>query len=91
MPRERVLLIASGTQAERMSALTRLAAGTHPVTAPRPGATPSSSPAGIIPGNDRPVFDMMADLLRAGVDLVPASPTAASTRAATRTGTSSGG
>src|SRR6185295_12377603 len=30
-PRERVLAIASGTQAERMSALTRLAAGTHPL------------------------------------------------------------
>jgi ribonuclease J len=69
MPRERVLLIASGTQAERMSALTRLAAGTHPVIRLDAGDTVILS-SRIIPGNDRPVFDMMADLLRGGVELV---------------------
>jgi ribonuclease J len=68
MPRERVLVLASGTQAERMSALTRLASGTHPVLRLDPGDTVILS-SRIIPGNDRPVFDMMADLLRAGVEL----------------------
>ncbi len=69
MARERVLVIASGTQAERMSALTRLAAGTHPALRLDAGDTVILS-SRIIPGNDRPVFDMMADLLRAGVELV---------------------
>ena len=69
MARERVLVIASGTQAERMSALTRLANGTHPVLRLDPGDTVILS-SRIIPGNDRPVFDMMADLLRAGVELI---------------------
>jgi ribonuclease J len=68
MPRERVLVIASGTQAERMSALTRLAAGTHPILRLDAGDTVILS-SRIIPGNDRPVFDMMGDLLRLGVDL----------------------
>ncbi len=69
MARERVLIIASGTQAERSSALTRLAAGTHPQLRLDAGDTVILS-SRIIPGNDRPVFDMMGDLLRAGVELV---------------------
>jgi ribonuclease J len=68
MARERVLVIATGTQAERMSALTRLAAGTHPMMRLDAGDTVILS-SRIIPGNDRPVFDMMADLLRLGVEL----------------------
>jgi ribonuclease J len=69
MPRERVLVVASGTQAERMSTLTRLAAGTHPALRLDEGDTVILS-SRIIPGNDRPVFDMMADFLRLGVKLV---------------------
>jgi ribonuclease J len=68
MPRERLLCLASGTQAERSSALTRLAAGTHPQLRLDAGDTVILS-SRIIPGNDRPVFDMMADLYRLGVDL----------------------
>ncbi len=69
MPRERVLVVAGGTQAERGSALPRLAAGTHHLLRVDPGNTVILS-SRIIPGNDRPVFDMMGDFLRAGVDLV---------------------
>lgn len=69
VPRERLLVIASGTQAERMSALTRMAAGTHPMLRLDEGDTVILS-SRIIPGNDRPVFDMMGDLLRLGVHLV---------------------
>ena len=68
LPRERVLCIASGTQAERMSALVKLAAGTHPVLRLDPGDVVILS-SRIIPGNDRPVFDLMGELLRFGVDL----------------------
>jgi len=68
MPRDRVLIIASGTQAERMSALVRLAAGTHPLLRLDPGDVVVLS-SRIIPGNDRPVFEMMGDFLRMGIDL----------------------
>lgn len=69
MPREKVLVLAGGTQAERGSALTRLAAGTHNTLRLEAGDTVILS-SRIIPGNDRAVFDMMGDLLRLGVDLV---------------------
>lgn len=68
LPRERVLCVASGTQAERMSALVKLAAGTHPVLRLDPGDVVILS-SRIIPGNDRPVFDLMGELLRFGIDL----------------------
>jgi ribonuclease J len=68
MPRERVLIIASGTQAERAAALARLASGTHATLRLDPGDTVILS-SRIIPGNDRPVFDLMASFLRLGVEL----------------------
>lgn len=69
MPRERVLFIASGTQAERAAALNRLASGTHSTLRLDAGDTVILS-SRIIPGNDRAVFDLMASFLRLGVDLV---------------------
>lgn len=69
IPRDRLLVVASGTQAERGSALTRLAAGTHPMIRLDAGDTVILS-SRIIPGNDRPVFDMMGDLLRIGVEVI---------------------
>lgn len=69
MPRERLLLVASGTQAERMSTLTRLSTGTHQLLRLDEGDVVVLS-SRIIPGNDRPVFDMMANFLRLGVQLV---------------------
>lgn len=68
LPRERMLCIASGTQAERSSALVKLAAGTHPLLRLDPGDVVVLS-SRIIPGNDRPVFDLMGELLRSGIDL----------------------
>ena len=68
LPRERVLCVASGTQAERMSALVKLAGGTHPVLRLDPGDMVIMS-SRIIPGNDRPVFDLMGGFLRFGIDL----------------------
>lgn len=69
MPRERLLVITGGTQAERGSGLSRLASGTHPLLRLDEGDRVVLS-SRIIPGNDRPVFDMMAGLHRLGVELV---------------------
>jgi ribonuclease J len=68
LPRERVLVLAGGTQAERNSALKRLSIGVHPLLKLAEGDTVIFS-SRIIPGNDRPVFAMMNDLLRAGITL----------------------
>jgi ribonuclease J len=69
MPRERLLVIAGGTQGERGSALNRLAAGTHPNLRLDEGDRVILS-SRIIPGNDRAVFDVMTGLLRIGVELI---------------------
>jgi ribonuclease J len=63
LSRKRTLVIAGGTQAEPRSALSRLAARAHPALTLTPGDTVVLS-SRIIPGNDRAVFDLMADLLR---------------------------
>lgn len=63
-----VLILAGGTQAERNSALRRLASGEHPMMRLRRGDTVILS-SRIIPGNERPVFAMQNDLLRLGVTL----------------------
>lgn len=67
-PRERLLVLAGGSQAEASSAMARVAAGTHPLLALDAGDHVVLS-ARIIPGNDRPVFAMMGALLRRGVHL----------------------
>ena len=68
VPRSRLLVLAGGTQAERNSALKRLSIGQHPRLALAEEDTVIFS-SRIIPGNDRPVFAMMNDLLRAGIIL----------------------
>jgi ribonuclease J len=62
----RLLVLAGGTQAEAGSSMTRLATRTHPFLALAPSDVVVFS-SRIIPGNDRPVFAMMADFLRQGV------------------------
>jgi ribonuclease J len=61
-----LLVLAGGTQAEPGSSMTRLATRTHPSLTLTPSDTVVFS-SRIIPGNDRPVFAMMADFLRQGV------------------------
>jgi ribonuclease J len=68
VPRSSLLVLAGGTQAERNSALKRLSTGQHPKLTLAEDDTVIFS-SRIIPGNDRPVFAMMNDLLRAGVIL----------------------
>jgi ribonuclease J len=69
MPKERVLVIAGGTQAERGSGLVRLADGTHPSMRIDEGDRVILS-SRVIPGNDRAVSELVSTLLRRGVDLV---------------------
>jgi ribonuclease J len=66
MPRDALIILAGGTQAERNSALRRLSLNTHPHIALEPGDTVIMS-SRVIPGNERPVSHMMNDLLRAGI------------------------
>ncbi len=67
-PRERLLVLAGGTQAEPNSAMRRLSLGQHPAFALAPGDTVILS-SRVIPGNERAVFEMQNDLLRQGVSL----------------------
>lgn len=65
LPRERVCVIATGTQGEPPAALSRLAAGTHPSLALEPGDTVVLS-SRVIPGNEKVVFGMLDRLERLG-------------------------
>jgi ribonuclease J len=66
MKRERVLILAGGTQAERLSAMRRLADGVHPLLTLAEGDTVILS-SRVIPGNDRPVIAMVNALHRRGL------------------------
>jgi ribonuclease J len=68
LPRDRILAIATGTQAEANGALNRLARGDHPAMQLVAGDTVILS-SRIIPGNEREVFGVLGDLLRRGVEL----------------------
>jgi ribonuclease J len=64
--RNRVLVLAGGTQAEASSAMRRLASATHQHLRLEPGDTVIHS-ARVIPGNERVVHELFCDLLRQGV------------------------
>lgn len=66
MKRERVLILAGGTQAERLSAMRRLADGIHPMLSLQEGDTVILS-SRVIPGNDRPVIAMINAMHRRGL------------------------
>ena len=67
-PRERVLVLAGGTQAERASALYRIAQGTHRWLDIEPGDTVVMS-SRTIPGYERAVQSLLCDLLRRGAKI----------------------
>jgi len=69
LPRHRVLFAATGSQAERASALARIANRTHPLISVDSGDTVILS-SRIIPGNDRPVSAVIDALLRQGVRVI---------------------
>lgn len=64
-PRNQVLALVGGTQAERTSSMYRLAKGKHRWVEVEPGDTVLFS-SRVIPGNERPVHDIVCDLLRLG-------------------------
>jgi ribonuclease J len=66
VPRDKLMVLASGTQAEPGSALQRLASGDHQHLKLQENDTVILS-SRIIPGNDRKVVRMMGGLLRLGV------------------------
>ncbi len=68
MPRRDVLVLAGGTQGEPRASLTRIARREHGRVTLERGDTVILS-SRIIPGNDRPVFDVISNLLRQGVTL----------------------
>lgn len=67
-PRDALLVLAGGSQAERNSAMNRLACGSHPMLSVDSGDTVVLS-ARVIPGNERNVFTMMSELIRRGAKL----------------------
>jgi len=75
LPRDQVLVIASGSQGEPLSAMSRIAAGTHRDMLLEPGDTVVHS-ARIIPGNEKRIGRMFNRLLRQGAKVITASDAA---------------
>ncbi len=68
VPRGEILIIASGTQGETRSALSRLSMGDHPTLATTSGDTLVLS-SRAIPGNERAVWDLVCAFERRGIDV----------------------
>jgi ribonuclease J len=64
-PRDRVMVLVGGTQAERNSSMYRLAKGNHRWVELERGDTVVFS-SRVIPGNERPVHEVVCDLMRLG-------------------------
>lgn len=69
LPRDRVLHLCTGSQGEARSALVRIAGGQHQRVRLEPGDTVVFS-AKIIPGNERTLYDLHNQLVRAGVEVI---------------------
>jgi ribonuclease J len=65
LPRDQVVLITAGSQAEAASALVRIAMDAHPKVGLDPGDTVVLS-SRIIPGNERPIANLVNHLYRRG-------------------------
>ncbi len=69
LPRDKVLLICTGSQGEPRSALARIAREEHPTVALEPGDTAIFS-SRMIPGNERAIGLLQNGLVRLGVEVV---------------------
>ena len=69
LPRDRVLMICTGSQGEPRAALTRIAAGEHPGVVLEPGDAAIFS-SRIIPGNERAIGRLHNQLTLLGVEVV---------------------
>ncbi|MBI3769414.1 MAG: ribonuclease J [Deltaproteobacteria bacterium] len=68
LPPERVVLLTTGSQAEPLSALTRIAMNDHKQVKVGPGDTVIFS-SKMIPGNEKPIGDVINHLHRRGADV----------------------
>ncbi|MGE0846218.1 MAG: ribonuclease J [Flavobacteriaceae bacterium] len=69
MPRDKVVLLCTGSQGEPRAALTRIARDDHRQIAFSPGDRLIYS-ARVIPGNDRPVGAVLNALIRQGIEVI---------------------
>ena len=69
LPRDRTLLVCTGSQGEPRAALTRIAKNAHPHISLEKGDSCIFS-SRIIPGNEKPISRLHDDLLRMGVDVL---------------------
>jgi ribonuclease J len=69
LPRDRVLVLCTGSQGEPMSALTRIAYGDHKAVSVEPGDTVVIS-AKPVPGNELRVHDSINQLAKAGAEVL---------------------
>lgn len=72
LPREKTVLICTGSQGEARAAMARIAAGNHPVIDLSPGDIAVFS-SWAIPGNEKAVLDIQNQLVDRGVEVVTAS------------------
>jgi ribonuclease J len=68
VPRKRVTVVASGTQGEPMSAMSRVAVDSHRHLSLAPGDTVLLS-SRVIPGNEKAIFRMVDHVCRRGADV----------------------
>jgi ribonuclease J len=69
LPRSKVLWLATGCQGEARAALSRIAAGQHPVVKLEPGDVVIFS-SKIIPGNERTLYNLHNSLVSRGVEVI---------------------
>lgn len=69
LPRDRLLVVCTGSQGEAPAALPRLASGEHPDLALDRGDLVILS-SRVIPGNERPILDLIETLARRGIRVV---------------------
>src|SRR5450631_18201 len=69
VPRDKVVLVATGSQGESRAAIARMSEGTHPVITLNPGDQVIFS-SRTIPGNEREVGRIINNLIRSGVEVI---------------------
>ncbi len=66
---EELVILTTGSQAEPMSALTRMAFASHRIVEIHPGDTVILS-ANLIPGNEKPIYRLINELFRLGAHVI---------------------